>query len=175
MKHRVLLSALLLLAPYGALAAQERPAAAFQPGARVRITAPGLQPEQLTGTVVSVDSEWVHVASRDPEAQTWMRLEFVDAVEVSRGTNRRYRTWKGSSWGAFLGFGMGVISGALASKNLPTTIEQSAALGGIGVGLIGGGIGAAIGALIPARERWQPYRMTQVPAPAATGTGAPPR
>ncbi len=167
MMHRILVAVLFLLASNAGLEAQQR-RAPLDPGSRVRVSAPGVFAAPVTGTVVAADADWLQLASADPAEKTWVRLRFVDEVEVSRGTARRQRTWKGSSWGAFLGFGMGVIAGALASKELPTTTGQSVALGGLGVGLVGGGIGAAIGAAIPARERWQGYVMSHAVAPPLT-------
>lgn len=169
MKNALVLAAGLALAAPCGLAAQQKPAP-LVPGARVRIVAPALSQHKISGTVVSVDSGWVHLASTEPAADRWLHLSVVDSADVSLGKNRGRRAFKGSTWGAFLGFGAGVISGALLARNLPTGVATSAALGAVGVGLVGGGIGAGIGALTP-RERWQPYRVTYVPAPAG-GTAA---
>jgi hypothetical protein len=166
----VLAVGLALAAPCGLAAQQKAPP--LVPGARVRIVAPALSQERISGTVVSVDSDWVHLASMEPAADRWLHLSLVDSADVSLGKNRRGRAFKGSTWGAFLGFGAGVISGALLARNLPTGVATSAAIGAVGVGLVGGGIGAGIGALTP-RERWRGYRVTYVAAPPAqpaTGT-----
>lgn len=163
MRHALALAAALTLGAPGVLAAQQAPAA-LAPGARVRIVAPALSPEQIGGTVVSVDSSWVHLASPGPASERWLHLSMVQSAELSLGKDRGRRAFWGSTWGAFLGVGTGVISGALLARNLPTGVATSAALGAVGVGLVGGGIGAGIGALTP-RERWQPYRFT--PAAAA--------
>ena len=160
----VLAAGLALAAPCGLAAQQKAPPLA--PGARVRIVAPALSQEKIAGTVVSVDSDWVHLASTEPAAERWLHLSLVDSADVSLGKNRGRRAFKGSTWGAFLGFGAGVISGALLAQNLPTGVATSAALGAVGVGLVGGGIGAGIGALTP-RERWQPYNYTYAAAPQA--------
>ncbi|HEU0079992.1 MAG TPA: hypothetical protein VFQ76_20260, partial [Longimicrobiaceae bacterium] len=160
----VLAAGLALAAPCGLAAQQKAPPLA--PGARVRIVAPALSQEKISGTVVSVDSDWVHLASTEPAAERWLHLSLVDSADVSLGLNRGRRAFKGSTWGAFLGFGAGVISGALLAQHLPTGVATSAALGAVGVGLVGGGIGAGIGALTP-RERWQAYNYTYAAAPSA--------
>lgn len=169
MKNALVLAAgLALAAPCGLAAQQKVPPLA--PGARVRIVAPALSEERISGTVVSVDSSWVHLASTDPAVDRWLHLSLVDSAEVSLGRNRRARAFKGSTWGGFLGFGAGVISGALLARNLPTGVATSAVLGAVGVGLVGGGIGAGIGALTPG-ERWQPYRLTHAGPPAGAVPG----
>ncbi|HEX2188846.1 MAG TPA: hypothetical protein VHG51_08115 [Longimicrobiaceae bacterium] len=166
MKRTLALAAALTLGASGVLRAQQAPPALAQ-GARVRIAAPALSQDPISGTVLSVDSGWVHLSSADPAAERWLHLSMVESAELSLGKDRGRRAFRGSTWGAFLGVGAGVISGALLARNLPTGVGTSAAIGAVGVGLLGGGIGAGIGALTP-RERWRPYRFTA----AAT---APPR
>ncbi|HEV2148689.1 MAG TPA: hypothetical protein VGR37_14895 [Longimicrobiaceae bacterium] len=158
MRHVYALVAGLALALPGALAAQQQPAPLLAPGARVRIVAPVLSADKISGTVVSADSGWVHLRSTDPASERWMRLSLVESAEVSLGRNRGARAFRGSTWGGFLGFGLGVIVGAQLASELPTGVATSAALGAVGVGLLGGGIGAGIGAITP-RERWQPSRF----------------
>lgn len=157
MKNALALAAGLALALPCGLAAQQK-VPPLVPGARVRLVAPVLSQERISGTVVSVDSEWVHIASTEPAADRWLHLSLVDSADVSMGKDRRQRAFKGSTWGAFLGFGAGGIAGALLARNLPTGVATSAGLGAMGLGLMGGGIGAGIGALTP-REIWQPYRV----------------
>lgn len=164
MKHALALAAALTLGASGVLHAQQVPAA-LAPGARVRVVAPALSQQQISGTVLSVDSSWVHLSSADPAAERWLHLSLVESAELSLGKDRGRRAFWGSTWGAFLGVGAGVITGALAAKELPTGVATSAAIGAVGAGLLGGGIGAGIGALTP-RERWQPYRFPARPAAA---------
>lgn len=170
-KHLPILALALVLGPVRGLAAQTPAQAPTQgplrldPGTRIRVTAPTLTPGKVVGNAVSIDHEWLSLTQPDSASQSWIRLAFVDTVEVSRGRSRRRRALKGSSWGAFLGGGLGVIAGGLAAKNLPTNSQESAALGAVGVGLVGGLIGAAIGAIRPGPERWQPYVLLHDPLP----------
>ena len=166
MKHFLALAAVMAVCAPGALAAQQNPAGPLTPGARVRIVAPVLSAATINGTVVSVDSSWVHLSSEDPATERWLHLSLVESAELSLGKNRRRRAFKGSTWGAFVGFGAGAITGALVAQHLPTGVATSAALGAFSVAVVGGGIGAGIGALTP-RERWQPYQFTYRPAVAA--------
>ncbi|MBV9774348.1 MAG: hypothetical protein JO040_10385 [Gemmatimonadetes bacterium] len=169
-KHLPLLALALALAPCRGLAAQASTPGPLRldPGTRIRVSAPTLTPDKVVGSAVSIDHEWLSFTRPDSASrgsQTWVRLAFVDTIEVSRGRSRRRRALKGSSWGAFLGGSLGIIAGGLAAKELPTSSEESAALGAVSVGLVGGAIGAAIGAIRPGKERWQPYVLLHNPLP----------
>lgn len=162
-KHLPLAALALALAPFHGAAAQGP--LRLEPGTRIRVSAPSISQRKIVGEAVSIDSEWLHFARPDSATEAWLRLPFVDTVEVSLGRGRARRALRGSTWGAFVGGSLGGIAGALTAKNFSTNIPETAGLGVLGVGVTGGMIGAAIGALRPGRERWKSYVLLHTPLP----------
>ncbi len=128
----------------------------LEPGTRVRVTAPALEPSRVAGDVALLHPDTLVLergGRRLPIANARIEL-----IEVSQGLDRRRGAWRGSILGALVGAGLGVTFGALGAQDLPTGIGTSAALGFFGGGLVGGGLGAGVGAVL-APERWQGYRI----------------
>lgn len=133
----------------------------LEPGTRVRVTAPALEPPRVAGDVALLGPDTL-VLARGSERLSIANAR-IDLIEVSRGPDRRRGAWRGTIFGALVGAGLGVTFGALGAHDLPTGVGASAALGFLGGGLVGGGAGAGVGAVL-APERWQGYRIQHPPA-----------
>lgn len=150
---------ILVLAPFLCLAGELR-AQSFahwlEPGTRVRVTAPALEPSRVAGDVALLDPDTL-VLERGGRRLAIANAR-IDLIEVSQGLDRRRGAWRGTILGALVGAGLGVTFGALGAQDLPTGVGTSAALGFFGGGLVGGGLGAGVGVVF-APERWQGYRI----------------
>jgi hypothetical protein len=136
-----LLLALLIAVPAGAQ---------VQAGARVRVweTQPDAPPVELIARVRSADAQTITLdAPGGPIAVPWVRVSHVD---VSAGPRSGAR-WKsgliGGLAGVIGGGVLGVIIGNASNHNAPK-------FGAAGI-VVGGAIGAGVGATWPG-ERWTP-------------------
>ncbi|MET0396665.1 MAG: hypothetical protein ABW277_07575 [Longimicrobiaceae bacterium] len=158
---------ILLLASSLCLASGELRSQSFahwlEPGTRVRVTAPALEPARVAGNVALLHPDTLVLERRGRRLP--IANARIDLIEVSRGLDRRRGAWRGTILGALVGAGLGVTFGALGAQDLPTGIGTSAALGFLGGGLVGGGLGAGVGAVF-APERWQGYRIEHPTAAA---------
>ena len=154
---------ILFLAPLLFLASELR-AQSFahwlEPGTRVRVTTPTLEPHRIAGDVALLRPDTL-VLARGGERLRIANAR-IDLIEVSQGLDRRRGAWRGTILGALVGAGLGATFGALGAQDLPTGVGTSAALGFLGGGLVGAGLGAGVGALV-APERWQGYRVEHPP------------
>lgn len=150
---------ILVVAPLLCLAGELR-AQSFahwlEPGTRVRVTAPTLEPSRVAGDVALLHPDTLVLQRGDRRVA--VANARIDLIEVSRGLDRRRGAMRGTILGALVGAGLGVTFGALGAQDLPTGVGTSAALGFLGGGLLGGGLGAGVGAVF-APERWQGYRI----------------
>jgi len=119
--------------------------------ARVRVTAPPIRRDKVTGQVTQFDSAQLVVRDSTGAEQSFP-LHSIQLLEISRG-----RTVGGSAASraallAFVGGGLGAIAGLVipSEGNAGTRV----ALFGAGGALLGGGIGALWGSSTP-RERWE--------------------
>jgi hypothetical protein len=167
MRRILFLAPLLLLA--GELRAQSF-SHWLEPGTRVRVTAPTLQPPRIAGDVALLRPDTL-VLARGGERVPIANAR-IDLIEVSQGLDRRRGAWRGTIFGALVGAGLGATFGALGAQDLPTGVGTSAALGFLAGGLVGGGLGAGAGAVF-APERWQGYRVEHPPV-AERRTGSAP-
>ena len=139
--------------------------AELQPGARVRIQAPGIVAGKYTGTVLSRSADTL-VLGAPNAAPVRVPMDRISVAEISRGSSRMLGAGRGILWGVPIGLGLGVLA-AVSSDNpddyycsgLPDCGETSGSykagliVGGAGAGLLWG---AAIGALV-GRERWERF------------------
>lgn len=132
----------------------------LEPGTRVRVTAPSLEPPRLAGDVALLRPDTLVLARRGERIP--IANERIDLIEVSLGQDRRRGVWRGSLLGGLVGAGLGATFGALGAHRFPTGVGVSAAIGFFGGGLVGGGLGAGAGAVF-APERWQGYRIDHPP------------
>ena len=162
------LAAFALLASAHAAQAQQRQLL----GSRVRVTAPTVVPGKVTGQVTAFDSAQLVVHDSVSGVDQAFPLRRILFLEISRGMSRHGSANQRAAVMAFVVGGLGAIAGALAH---PTKSSgSSAAIGGLGGALIGGGIGAAWGTSTP-RERWEwsvrPFGYD--PRPDSTATPPP--
>jgi hypothetical protein len=136
--------------------------ASVQPGARVRVSAPGAG--TLTGRVVAVEGDSLQVA-RDRSADTLRLAESqLTSLEVSVG--RHKRRWRGAGFGFLGGAALGAVVGA-ATYTKPDCSGEAyfCDLGQgfdatFGAALLGG-VGAVVGAIIGGGrvDDWQPVAL----------------
>lgn len=132
----------------------------LEPGTRVRVTAPSLEPPRLAGEVALLRPDTLVLARRGERVP--IANARIDLIEVSLGQDRRRGVWRGTLLGGLVGAGLGATAGALGAHRYPTGVGASAAIGFFGGGLVGGGLGAGAGAVF-APERWQGYRIDHPP------------
>jgi hypothetical protein len=154
-----LLAASLLIALATTGRAQAAPAT-LVPGARVRVHQGS---ESLTGSLVSLDSAALVIATDKPETVTAPRAS-ITAVEVSTGT--KSRAGKGALIGLGVGAAAGIIVGlAASSSDNGDFLDYGAGTWAAGVGLAGAAIGTGLGALIGSgqhSDKWQPAVLPTV-------------
>jgi hypothetical protein len=146
-------------------------------GARVRVTAPPVRPDAVTGVVTRYDADGLVVRDEATGTEQTFPLRSVSLLEISRGNSRGAHARQRATFLAFLGGGLGAIAGALIQpiKGVGASV---AALGGGGA-LLGGIAGAAWGSSATG-ERWEMavrpwgYRPDALPpAPPAVAPPAP--
>jgi hypothetical protein len=133
-----------------------------QPGARVRIEAPGVVAGRFEGTVLSRDSGVVRVGSPNA-APVDVPMARITSLEISRGKSR----WAGVGRGAGIGLPVGLVLGLIAATGDADartywdvsgrdTLSRGEVIGYAAfAGVLWGG---AIGALVP-KERWEPFTV----------------
>jgi hypothetical protein len=133
----------------------------IQPGARVRITAPGIVAGRYVGTVLSRSGDTVTVGSPNslPLALPTSRIA---SLEISRGKSRSEGAKRGIRWGAPIGLALGLLTIGF-SDACYDCVNRSDDVGSrvawVGVNGASGALwGAGIGALI-GRERWEPFDL----------------
>lgn len=121
-------------------------------GARVRVTAPPVRPDAVTGVVTRYDEGGLVVRDEATGTEQTFPLRSVSLLEISHGHSRGAHARQRATFLAFLGGGLGAIAGALIQplKGVGTSVV---ALGGGGA-LLGGIVGAAWGSSSTG-ERWE--------------------
>jgi hypothetical protein len=132
----------------------------IQPGARVRVTAPGVVAARFVGTVLSRNGDTLNVASPNvsPFAVPTSR---ITSLEVSRGKSHADGAIRGVKWGAPIGLALGLLTIGVVGDCIGCIKAESNKSGAqaawLGMNAFGGAIwGAGIGALV-GREHWEPF------------------
>jgi hypothetical protein len=149
----VLALATLLLA--GAAARLDAQFGEVQPGARVRIVAPGAVAGRVDGTIVraSHDTLWLSLSNAAPSP---VPVRLVHELDVSRGRSRV----AGGIRGAIMGAAAGVVLGLSGNPNDDGMSATEFFLTQIvGATAIGAGIGAYVG-----REQWEHFELAAATA-----------
>ncbi|HEU4558153.1 MAG TPA: hypothetical protein VFS20_09900 [Longimicrobium sp.] len=151
-------------------------------GARVRVTAPPVRADKVTGEVTQYDSAGLVVRDEVTGTEQAFPLRSIRLLEISQGNTRGGSAWHRARLLAFITGSVGAIAGA-ALRPFGNAGKSIGIAGGAGL-LLGGSIGAAWGSSAP-RERWEwaprpfgydpNFRMPPPPlAPAPTPAPAAP-
>ncbi|MDB4878651.1 MAG: hypothetical protein JWL60_97 [Gemmatimonadetes bacterium] len=141
----------LLLALTSALPAQYAIPHGVVSGSRVRVTLPGLAAEPFIGRALAFGGDSLLLEASSGRARARIHASGVARVEVSEGHDRLGTAWRYGAAGAAVGAVIGVLS--LRDEG-PDTFGMAPLAGGFAGAVLGGGIGAAVGAVL-APERWR--------------------
>jgi hypothetical protein len=140
--------------------------AELQPGARVRVRAPGIIAGRFTGTVLSRGADTLTLGAPNASPVN-VPIDRITSAELSRGSSRAEGAKRGLIWGIPIGLLAGLISDA-SRKSIPSYCfgdascepEQPSTATQLLIGAsVGAAWGAGIGALI-GRERWERFDIT---------------
>lgn len=164
MRHPTLAGAAvlsLLLVPMSSGRAQLTEA---QPGARVRVTAPGVVAGTFVGTVLAREPGIMRVGSQDT-APIDVPLDRLTSLEISKGKSRAAGAGRGTVVGGLVGLAVGAVAALSddedrAYYNYSTNTRDTTSRGAmVAYGVFTGAlIGAAIGVFIP-KERWERFDL----------------
>ena len=127
-----------------------------QPGARVRIHAPGIVAGRFVGTVLNRSGDTIRVGSPNT-APLDVPMARITSLEVSRGKSRASGAGRGALWGAGVGvaFGLAIV----VADNGNTVYYEPNNGQVIALSLASGAFyGAIIGAIV-GREQWDSYDL----------------
>ena len=137
----------------------------IQPGARIRVQAPGVVAGRVEATVITRARDTVTLTT-GRGAPVSVPLAAITTADVSRGRSHRDGAVKGLAWGAGVGVAVGIVSaltydaGSDACGTEPCDNRYSPGEVVAGGFVAGAGLGAGIGA-IKGAERWE--RLTLQP------------
>jgi hypothetical protein len=158
MRRAFLAVSVLLSIHASPIAAQSvAPLSDVQPGARIRVDAPGIVAGRFVGTVLTRRADTLTIGNPATSPVT-VPLTRVTSLEVSRGKSRSAGALRGTVWGAPIGAGLGLFAIALSDHCKTCTDEPSGAEGVALFTLSGAVWGAGIGAIV-GRERWDRYQL----------------
>lgn len=133
-----------------------------QPGARVRIQAPGIVAGRYVGTVLTRTADTVELGAPGT-APLKVPFDRITSLEVSRGSSRMLGAGRGVVWGAPIGLVIGIIAAAGTDSD-PYCFDYCRTSGSYKAGIIAGSTlggalwGAGIGAIV-GRERWERFEI----------------
>lgn len=136
------------------------------PGMRVRIAAPEVLPDRLVGKISAIDQDRVTVESADSRVSISIPRDKIDRVDLSEGAHSR---WVDSGIGAAMGAATAAIACVAGNSHSSNSfVHISSATAGAVCGVLGAGVGAVVGALIPPGEHWHrmatsSYRLSILP------------
>lgn len=131
-----------------------------QPGARVRIMAPGIVAGRYVGTVLTRSADTLELGAPGT-APIRVALARIMSLELSRGSSRSLGALRGVAWGAPIGLIVGIVAAAGTDSD-PYCFDACSTSGSYKAGLIAGSTlggalwGAGIGAIV-GRERWERF------------------
>lgn len=165
MRPRHLLFAALFLLPTALHAQRDTvPLAELEPGERIRVYAPQVSRERITGQLVRVDADTLVLVRRGEPVR--VPLSGVWSAQVSGGRHRLL--------GGVAGTAVGMVGGTLIGGNLgrrgkyADIRSDNAAFGA----LVGGGIGAVVGLVAGATRGIEFWDDVSVRPQADPGGGA---
>jgi hypothetical protein len=144
-----------------------------QPGARVRITAPGVVAGRYVGTVLAREPGTLRVGSENTPPID-VPIDRITSLEISRGNSRWAGAGRGAAMGVPIGAVLGLVAGSAGTTERTYFDYNQGRLDTLGRGELvlysavsGALFGAAIGALVP-KEHWDRFDV-------ASRTGLDPR
>lgn len=155
---RVLITAFLVASLAGTASAQ---LTEIQPGARVRLRAPGVVAGRVDATVLSRTSDAL-VIGGPSSAPLSVPLSSLTSVELSRGKSRSLGAVRGAIIGIPVGLALGVLAYASGESCSPTCGPDEIDFNSAQVfgAMVGGSMiwGAGIGALVGV-EKWDRFDL----------------
>ena len=128
----------------------------IQPGARVRITAPGIVAGRYAATVLTRTADTIRVGAPD-KSPLDIPISRITSLEVSRGDSRALGAGRGVLWGGAIGLAVGIVAAATDETNANYNTLSAGEI--VAYGTISGVFyGAIIGAII-GRERWESFDL----------------
>ena len=135
-----------------------------QPGARVRVQAPGIVAGRYVGTVLVREPGMLRLGGPDA-APIDVPIDRITSLEISKGKSRLAGAGRGIKWGLPIGLAFGLISASTASEESRIYWDGGYQKDTVSKGEIvalfsfaGAFWGAAIGALIP-KEQWAHFDL----------------
>jgi hypothetical protein len=132
----------------------------LQPGARVRISAPGIVADRYEGTLLSRSGDTLVIGSQNA-LPVRVPSSRISSLELSRGKSRADGAVAGMKWGVPIMAGFGLLLAAADPNAGCSTCTRDGPSGSEIVGyfvLSGAAYGAGIGALI-GKERWERFEV----------------
>lgn len=123
-------------------------------GTRVRVTT-GAADQPFTGNVFRLTADTLAVATGGGNALLQLPMTRIASVEISEGRDRIGWAVRGAGYGALAG---GLI-GAASLRGQGGAGDLSAIAGFFAGGVLGGGLGSLIGAIV-APERWRRFPLS---------------
>lgn len=158
--HRALLALTILAATGTPAAAQQR---MLVPGDEVRVVAPAFHRGPVRGELVRYMGDTLAVRETSTDSVYVIPLEAVRRLALNEGPQRGRSVRRGGALGVFIGGALGILAGPfIASSHTEddTSILATTALSGLAGLAVGGGVGAASGALFGG-DHWQHYTMAR--------------
>jgi hypothetical protein len=164
MRHPSLARALVLALLFAAAPPTRGQITEAQPGARVRVSAPGVVAGSYVGTVLAREPGILRVGSPNTPPID-VPIDRITSLEISRGKSRSAGAGRGAVIGGIVGLALGVVSAVTDADNrtyfnYDTGRRDTLSRGAIVGYLTFSGVltGAAIGLLIP-KERWERFDL----------------
>ena len=130
----------------------------LQPGARVRVVAPGVVAGRYEGTLLARTPDTLKLGSPSG-APVAIPIARLTSLEVSRGKSRAAGALRGIMWGAPIGLALGALSASSVTGDCIGCTKDYSRGGWVAVSTVSGALwGAGIGALI-GRERWDGFQL----------------
>jgi hypothetical protein len=150
------------IALWAAVAPAQAQLTEIQPGARVRIAAPGIVAGRYVGTVLTRSADTVELGAPGT-SPIKVPIARITSVEVSRGSSRMLGAGRGVMWGAPIGLVIGIVAAAGTDAD-PYCYDYCSTSGSYKAGIVAGSTvagalwGAGIGAIV-GRERWERFEI----------------
>jgi hypothetical protein len=135
-----------------------------QPGARVRVQAPGIVAGRYVGTVLVREPGMIRIGAQNA-APVDVPIDRITSLEISKGSSRLAGAGRGMKWGTAIGLALGVVVASTSSEESRTYWDggyqkDTTSKAEIVVwSVVGGALwGAGIGALFP-KEQWERFDL----------------